>query len=219
MEQKTKIAVIGGGGRTGKFLVNQLLKKGYQLKLLLRNPEQFSIKNPNIEILRGDVLDLENVCVLLNGCSAVISTVGQRNGEPLVASKATDHILKAIAEVQKGKSYPMRYILMAGINVDTPFDKKGPETLAATEWMKTNFPLIHKDRQIAYSILAKSAVEWTLVRVPFIEFSEGKGQIEVNVEDSPGQKISAGDIAGFLIEQLTETAYIRKAPFISEAVK
>ena len=40
MEQKIKIAVLGGGGRTGKYLVTQLLSQGYHLKLLLRNPEK-----------------------------------------------------------------------------------------------------------------------------------------------------------------------------------
>lgn len=39
MVKRTKIAVIGGGGRTGKYLVSQLLNQGFHVKLLLRNPE------------------------------------------------------------------------------------------------------------------------------------------------------------------------------------
>ena len=58
MEQNIKVAVLGGGGRTGEYLVNQLVDKGYKVQLLLRNPENFQIKNPLIEIIRGDALDL-----------------------------------------------------------------------------------------------------------------------------------------------------------------
>ena len=47
MKQNQKIAVIGGGGRTGSYLVNQLLNQGYQLKLLLRSPEHLKIQSRN----------------------------------------------------------------------------------------------------------------------------------------------------------------------------
>jgi len=219
MDQKTKIAVIGGGGRTGNYLVSQLLNQGFFVKLLLRNPEKiqksFSSDNPLIEIVKGDVLDFKVVKYLIENCDAVISTVGQRKGEPLVASRATTNILKAITENMAPGLGKQRYILVAGLNVDTPFDKKGADTLAATEWMKANFPEIHKDRQKAYAILTKSDAEWTLVRVPFIEFTEARKPIQISLEDAAGTKIGAADIAGFLIDQIKDQNYIRKAPFIS----
>jgi putative NADH-flavin reductase len=210
MEQEIKIAVLGGGGRTGKYLVTQLLSQGYNLKLLLRNPANFQIESPSIEIIQGDAIEPGAVRSLVEGCQAIISTIGQRKDEPLVASQATTNVLKAMVE-----SGIQRYILVAGLNVDTPLDRKGPETTMATEWMKTNFPLIHADRQKAYSILSTSDVNWTLVRVPFIEFSDARGETIVSLEDCKGSKISAADIAGFLIEQLNDDTYIRKSPFIT----
>jgi putative NADH-flavin reductase len=219
MDQKIKIAVIGGGGRTGRFLVDQLLNQGFSIKLLLRNPENqlhtFAEKSAQIEIVRGDVLDIDAVRLLLKGCGAVFSTVGQRPGEPLVASRATTNILEAIPGISDSSDH-IRYILLAGINVDTPFDKKGTETLAATAWMKTHFPEIHQDRQKAYEILAKSQAAWTLVRVPFIEFVEKKKAVSVCLEDSPGSRISAGGIAEFMIAQLTDASFVHKSPFIAE---
>ncbi len=50
-----------------------------------------------------------------------------------------------------------RYVLVGGINIDTPYDKKSVQTLAATDWMKANFPLMQEDRQKAYSALLESA--------------------------------------------------------------
>ena len=209
MKRIQKIAVIGGGGRTGQYLVNQLIENGFSLKLLLRHPEQFTIQSPLIEIVHGDVLNPEAVGALLDGCDAVLSTAGQRQDEPLVASQASANILDAIGE------RPVRYIVLAGLNVDTPFDRKGEETAKATEWMRTTFPAIHNDRQKSYSVLAESNAEWIMVRVPYIEFNGNRAEVKVSATDSPGVKIDAADIAGFMIDQLTDDTWLRQAPFIS----
>lgn len=210
MNQIITIAVLGGGGRTGNFLVKQLLSQGYNVKLLLRNPENFKLKSQQIEIIRGDALDPEAVNSLVKGCQAVISTVGQRAGEPMVAVQATVNVLKAM------EHYAVkRYMLVAGLNIDTPFDKKGQETIKATEWMKANFPVIQSDRQKAYDILSRADADWTLVRVPLIQFTQTRGAIKVDVEDCPGSQISAADIATFLTGQISDTTYIRKSPFIA----
>ncbi|MRX69173.1 NAD(P)H-binding [Flavobacterium resistens] len=210
MKNISKVAVLGGGGRTGKFLVDQLLNEGFSLKLLLRNPQNFEIQNSKIEIIQGDALDFESIQLLLKDCQDVVSTIGQRKDEPLVASTVTKHVLKAMKE--HGIN---RYVLLAGLNIDTPFDKKSPKTIMATDWMKANFPIIQEDRQKAYDLLVQSDSNWTLVRVPFIEFNDNSSEIAVNLEDCLGDKISAFDIARFMVKEITESNYSCKSPFIS----
>lgn len=210
MKNISKIAVLGGGGRTGNYLVNQLLKEGFSLKLLLRHPESFEIQNPNIEIIKADALDFDSIKLLLKDCQAVVSTIGQRKDEPLVASAVSKNVLKAMSEYKIE-----RYVLLAGLNIDTPFDKKSPKTLMATDWMKTNFPLIQEDRQKAYDLLVKSEINWTQVRVPFIEFTANSSEIAVDLQDCSGDKISAFDIAVFMVKELIQSNYSRQSPFIS----
>lgn len=98
--------------------------------------------------------------------------------------------------------------------MDTPFDKKGSSTLAATAWMQNNFSSIHDDRQKSYDALTSSDADWTLVRVPMIEFISGTGKVKVSLEDCLGDKITAGDIAKFILEQLSDNQFFKKAPFI-----
>lgn len=210
MKNISKVAVLGGGGRTGKYLVKQLLKNGFSIKLLLRNPDNFTIQNSKIEIIKGDALSEESVNLLLGDCQAVISTIGQRMGEPMVASRATKNVLNAM------DAYGIqRYLLLAGLNIDTPFDKKSPKTIMATDWMKTNFPEIQKDRQFTYDLLSSSKIDWTQVRVPLIVFSDESNEISVNLEDCLGDKITALDISKFLVKEMVESNYIRQSPFIS----
>ena len=210
MKNIQKVAVLGGGGRTGNYLVNQLLKEGFSVKLLLRNPENFSIQNNQIEMIKGDAVDLESIKSLLKDCQAVLSTIGQRKDEPLVASAATKNILQVMNDYGI-----QRYVLLAGLNIETPFDKKSTKTQMATDWMKTNFPIIQEDRQKAYDFLVESKIDWTQVRVPFIEFTDVSSEISISLEDCLGDKISAFDIATFMIQEMEASKFSRKSPFIS----
>lgn len=212
MKKIIKIAVIGGTGKSGKYLVNQLLSQGVAFKLLVRNPENFKINSPLIEIVEGDVKDYETVHRLMDGCQAVISTLGL--GQPAsgtsIFSEATKNVIKAMKECNI-----MRYIVITGLNVDTPFDKKSPKTKFATDWMYENYPKTTADKQTEYTILSDSNIDWTLVRLPMIEQTDQIGQLSISLEDCPGDKISATDLANFLIEQLYDEIYIKKSPFIA----
>lgn len=212
MNSKIKIAVIGGTGKSGKFLVKKLLEQGFQLKILIRNPDNFKIKDSLVEVVKGDVANYSNVNVLIKDCQAVISTLGLGipASEPTIFSKATTNVIQAMIEQNV-----LRYIVTTGLNVDTPLDNKSPKTLYATDWMKQKFPISTANKQSEFDILSNSNVDWTLVRLPLIEQTDETGEIMVSLEDCLGDKISATDLANFLIEQLFADKFVRKSPFIA----
>lgn len=212
MEQIKKIAVIGSTGKSGKYLIKQLLHQGFHFKTLVRNPEKFKIQNSLVEAVIGDIKDYKVVRTLVDGCHAVISTLGSGlpPSEPNIFSLATQNIISAMNECDVH-----RYIVITGLNVDTPFDKKGSKTKFSTDWMYTNYPKSTTDRQTEYSILAGSNVDWTLVRLPLIEQTDERAKVNVSLKDCPGDKISATDLADFLIGQLFDDTYIKQSPFIA----
>ncbi len=212
MEQKIKIALIGGTGKSGKYLVTQLLKQGFHFKVLVRNPETFQIQNSLIEVVKGDVMDYEIVNAFIKGCQAVISTLGlgQPPSETSIFSRATKNIIKSMNE-----NNVQRYIIITGLNVDTPYDNKSQKTKLATDWMYANYPKTTADKQTEYTILSNSNVNWTLIRLPIIEQTDLTSEINVSLEDCYGDKISATNLALFLIKQLKDDIYIKKSPFIS----
>jgi len=209
MNTKLKLAIIGGTGKSGKYLVKQLLDRGFHLKLLLRSPENFTLKSPLIKIVQGDVRNYESIHSLIEGCEAVISTLGQPKGETSIFSEATKNVIRAMEQFNV-----KRYVQTTGLNVDTPLDKKGAACAAATEWMRVNYPKTTLDKQVEYEVLTNSSIDWTLVRLPLIEQTDERRKVAVSLEDCPGDKISATDLADFLIQQLSDNSYIRKAPFI-----
>jgi putative NADH-flavin reductase len=210
MKEIIKVAVIGGTGKSGKYLVKQLISQGFHFKILQRTPENFLINSPLIEVVKGNARDYDSVRSLISGCQAIISTLGQPKEERSIFSQATRNVIQSMNEFDV-----KRYILTTGLNVDTPFDNKSPKTKFATEWMKTNYPETTSDKQEEYNILSQSKIDWTLVRLPLIEQTDSRNEISFSLEDCPGDKISATDLARFLIEQLSDETFIKKSPFIA----
>ncbi len=149
---------------------------------------------------------------MLKSCQAVISTLGLGvpASEPTIFSQATTNVIQAMDDYNV-----LRYIVTTGINVDAPYDKKSPKTTYATDWMRKNYPISTANKQSEFDILSNSNVNWTLVRLPLIELTDESGQIIVSLEDCLGDKISATDLAHFLIEQLTTDTFVKKSPFIA----
>lgn len=212
MLTKYKIAVLGGTGKSGSYLVKHLLNNQIPVKILHRNPDNLNIQNPLLEIVKGDARDMLAVELLLEDCQSVISTLGQPKGEASIFSDATRNVIRAMRLFQI-----KRYILTTGLNVDTPQDKKSDRTVAATEWMKINYPETTSDKQTEWEILNESDLDWTLVRLPFIELTGNKNQIRISLIDCAGEKISATSLANFLAEQLEDKTWYRQSPFISNA--
>lgn len=210
MEKFLKIAIIGGTGKAGKYLVKQLVNQGFKMKVLLRNPNKLESTNLLIEKVSGDVRNFESVNSLIEGCSAVISTLGHTKGESPVFSLATDNVIKAM-NAQNIK----RYIMITGIALNTQHDNKKFRTKFLSKIMTLSYPAIIADKQKEYSKLVESNLDWTLIRIPLIEQTESSGKIKISLSDCPGKKISSTDLANFLISQLSDDSFIRKSPFIA----
>lgn len=204
------IAVIGGTGKSGTYLIRELLANGYALKLLVRNPLRYTGSMEGVELVPGDIRNYHSALEVLKGCAAVISTLGQPRGEASIFSTASRNILRAM-EVHGLK----RYIVITGLSVHSRGDHKSEKVQRATEWMYTHFPETTLDKQVEQELLAKSTIDWTLVRLPLIIQTDEQFAIRIDLHDCPGDGISATDLSQFLVEQLSDKQYIRQCPFIA----
>lgn len=210
MENTNKIAILGANGKVGKFLVNQALEKGYQVRILTRNSKNMTITNKNIEPISGDALDLSAIQELLQGCKAVINAVGQPENESYIFSTVTEHILKVM------KEYEMkRYILISGGSLNVKEDQKGITNKIGVNLFQLFLPKMMQDKYKELQIIQSSEVDWTIVRLPFVIEGNGTGDIKESLVDMPGIKIQNGDIAPFVIKQINSETYVGKCPLIS----
>jgi len=210
LESTNKIAILGANGKAGKFLVNEALEKGYQVKILTRNSTNTEKINENIETIIGDARNFSTIQDLLQGCSAVINAVGQPKNESYIFSTVTKHILEAMKE-----SKIKRYIVISGGSLNVTGDQKGIVNKIGATLFKLFLPKMMQDKYKELQIIQNSEVDWTIVRLPFVIEGNGIGSIKESLVDMPGIKIQNGDIAPFVIKQINSDRYVGKCPFIS----
>ncbi|WP_306354173.1 NAD(P)-dependent oxidoreductase [Flavobacterium sp. '19STA2R22 D10 B1'] len=210
MKNSIKIALLGATGKAGQSILQQLLQEGYAVNALIRNPEKYTIIHPQLSIVMGDVKEYESVQQLVQGCTVVISAIGQPKEEPLMSSLAAINILKGMDEY-----HVQRYMFLAGITIDVPGDAKSNANIEASKWMKDMFPEVVADKQRAYDIVRESNVSWTMIRLPWIEQTSERRGLLVSLEDCLGARISTADLADFIVTAIETDNYSQKAPFVA----
>jgi len=205
-----KIAVIGGTGKSGTYLLDRLIESPYAVRALARTPDRLAGRPNSVERVIGNARDYDSIFALLEGCDAVISALGQPRGENAsIFSQASRHVVRAM-QVHGIK----RYIVTTGLHVNTPADQKEAKVQFATSWMHETFPDITQDKQVEYEFLTQQDIDWTLVRLPLIIQTEERFGAEASLVNCPGENISAADLADFLVAQLTDERFIRESPFV-----
>ncbi|MGN8055949.1 NAD(P)-dependent oxidoreductase [Pedobacter sp. 22163] len=209
--QDLKIALIGATGKAGTYILKALLAQNISVKVLIRNPEKLQVHHASLEIVIGDVKDAETVHALIGGCDIVVSALGmgQPASEKTIFTQSTGNILKAMEAI-----HLKRYIVITGINVNTPADKKDAKNQFATQWMYDNYPVSTADRQKEYDLLTESDLDWTLIRLPLIMQTREQTPVSTSLVNCDGEEINASNLAQFIIEQLGEKTFVKQAPFI-----
>lgn len=204
------IAILGGSGKAGRPLVQVALQTGYRVRLLLRDPERFAQVDNRLEIIQGDARDEAALRQLLQGCHALLSTLGHPKGEltPII-SPVTRQIISQMQAL--GIS---RYVVVTSF-YGTGNEQTDEMTRKAADFMQTHFPQFMADRQHELDLLMESTLNWTCVRLPQLVQKPATGHINVNPDYLPGSQITTSDLAHFLVSLLTSEQYIRQAPFIA----
>ncbi|MFP9129665.1 NAD(P)-dependent oxidoreductase [Niallia sp. BSM11] len=212
MDNLNKIAIIGGSGKVGRRIAVKALENGYQVRMLVRTPKKLSLNDDRIEIVEGAVQNREDIQKLLKDCQIVINTFGQPLKEKPIYSSVTKTIIEIMAELQIE-----RYIGVTGGSLTISNDKKSLINRLGAKLFENFYSdmMIDKKKEWDFLNSNEQIEKWTLIRLPFITDQEDIGYIKENLTDLPGIKITNGDIATFIINQIEDSKYIQKAPFIS----
>ena len=73
---KNKILLAGATGYLGRFITEELVEKGYDVKIVVRNKEKIDLEAQNLTILEAQVTQPETLKEICKNIDVVISTVG-----------------------------------------------------------------------------------------------------------------------------------------------
>ena len=191
-----KTLVLGASGATGKLLVQQLLNKEHEIKIVVRSLEKIPKswkENSSIEIIHASILDLSTTEMidLTENCSSIVSCLGHNLNWKGIYGKprklVTDAAQRLCDAVGKNKiTKPVKYILMnttGNRNID--LDEKisfGQKCVLAL--LRLMLPP-HVDNEKAAKYLSKEIgqhnkhIEWTAVRPDGLTDEERVSQYQV----------------------------------------
>lgn len=73
-----RIVIYGGTGNIGQRIVHEALERGHNVTVVVRNPTSMPGKTPQMNVMKGDVLDPAEVARTISGADVVVSAVSFR---------------------------------------------------------------------------------------------------------------------------------------------
>ncbi|MEU7630428.1 SDR family oxidoreductase [Nocardia sp. NPDC049220] len=205
-----RIAVFGATGTVGRLVVEQALGQGHEVTAFTRNATGIEQRHDRLHVMEGDVLDTNSVQRAVRGRDAVLISLGNgRKG--VVRAEGTKAVIAAMK-----RTGVQRLICQTTLGVG---DSKGNLNFL---WKYVMFGMLLRQayadhvRQEAY--VRASDLEWTLVRPSAFTDGPRTGDYRRGfAADERGLtlRIARADIADFMVEQLTDATYVRRAPGIS----
>ena len=128
--RKQTVLLVGGTGRTGQRVLEQLLSRGISVRVIVRSVQRLPVgvaEDPNLAVVEADLLSLgdEDLRRHVHGCDAIISCLGHVTnlkgvmGPPRdLVTQATTRLCRAIAALAPAK--PAKFILMSSVSVNHP---------------------------------------------------------------------------------------------------
>ena len=210
-----KIALIGATGFVGSAILKEALNRGQQVTAVLRHPEKLSIRDKNLKVIAGDVMDTEKLSELIKGNDAVVSAYNPGWSNPDIYNEFLKGSLSIQAAVKK--SGIKRLITLGGAGssyiapnlqlIDTPeFPAEWKAgALAARDYLN----ILRKEDQL----------DWAFV-TPAIEMHPGTSGVRKGVyrtglenpvfDENKKSIISVEDVAVAVVDELEKPKHVRQ---------
>jgi uncharacterized protein len=198
------ILVLGATGRVGSHIITYALNDKHNVTLLVRTPEKIQVKNKNLTIIQGNVLNRNDIVRAIRGIDIVISALNTDGSTtlsesmPLIINAMEKEGIKRIITV--GTAGILQSRITPSLLRYQSSESKQKSTRAA------------KEHHNVYKMLKQSSLDWTIVCPTYLPEGERLGKYRINRDYLPegGIKISVLDTAEFTYKQIGTSDYIKE---------
>jgi nucleoside-diphosphate-sugar epimerase len=207
-----KIAVFGSTGQTGRLVVQEALRRGDEVTVLVREPHRVLIDHPRLTVLAGNPTSSADVERCVKGADAVIHCLGIGGKGTGARTTLVSDSVKAVLESMKSHNVS-RIVSMSVIGAGG----SGPliaNRIVIPLFFRWLLPII-EDKDRVEAALRESEAEWICVRFPSIIDGPVK-PLRISADGRGiGLSITAISAARFLLEQATSSEHLRTTPSVS----
>jgi hypothetical protein len=208
------ITVFGGTGETGLQVIKKALIKGHNVTVFARTPSKIPFKNCKLTIVKGELAETDKIEKAVKGADAVISVLGPTTKtKGLVIAGGIKRIIDSME-----KNGVKRLIATATPSYKDPNDKFQLGFALGIFIIKNFLKDSYQNILETGKHISSSNLEWTLVRLPLLVSKPAKGKLNIGYTGDGKVKLislTREDLTDFLLNQLDDKTYVRKAPAIS----
>jgi putative NADH-flavin reductase len=216
-----KILILGATGRTGRLIVEDALKQGYDINVLVRDKNKISFSSRSIKVYQGTPTRRADIAAAMQGCEVVISALGIARASDAPWSKlitAKDFISESMKNViaEADQQNLKRLITVSAWGV-------GETKKEIPFWLRwlinyTKLGPVYAEHEAEEKLLADSNLNWTAVRPVALNDSKKIKTLKVSFNNfpKPNLQISRQSVARFMVDILQSDKYDMKSPTISE---
>jgi putative NADH-flavin reductase len=206
------LIVFGASGRLGLKIVERALAGGHRVRAFVRTPSKITIQHPYLTLFQGDSMDAGAVYKALAEQEAVISVLGpERPPVPEMMEKSAQNIVTAMKE-----HGIYRLVSTTGAGVWQQKDQPKPIDYLIAILLNIFAKEVLRDSAANVEVIKASNLDWTIVRFPRLTDGPATGKYRVGyINESSSSRFSRADGADFILKELTEKKWVRKAPLVS----
>ena len=207
-----KLLIIGASRGIGKALLQEALKEDYRIRVLARYPDKIAAAGAGLELVKGDVRDLQAVQDAARDMDIICSCIGVPiTFKPVDLFSIAATNLTAVAAQQPG----LKLIAVTGIGAG---DSKGHGGFLYDSIFKPLFlKTIYQDKDREEKIIRDSSADWLIVRPAALTNGPrtGKYRILTELEGVVATRISRLDVADFMLAEMARPTRFKQTPMLT----
>ena len=198
-----QVLVFGAAGGTGRRVVDEALSAGHDVTVLVRDPVKLGAVDPRVTVEVGDARDPEAVTRAATGAQGVISTIG---GSGMGRSTA---ITDAMTTIVAGLPADTRLLAVSTVGAGDSASQFPRAVRMTVGVLLRNAIADHNGQERA---IMSSELDWTIARCVGLTDDPAAGEVHVLTEGKVGgSRIPRADVARWLVANLEDATYSRKA--------
>ncbi len=190
----SRVIVIGGHGRTGIKIVDQLAQAGDHVVAVIRNPKQaadiakLGAEASVLDLATSSGPDFQRV---FRGADAVVFAAGSAEGE----GSALDRIgtVKTVRAAERAGV--KRYLTISSIGASTGMRLAG-------DWATDEMRDYYRQKRAANAYIRKSSLDWTILEPGGLTDEAGTGKVTLSTSAIPEGGIARADVAAVMVAAL-----------------
>ena len=213
-QTRPALVVIGATAKSSTQIITRALAAGYPVTGIARRPEDVTLTDQHLKVLKGDVYDQASLEAAMTGTEVVISMVSPRVDPtdtaetPATFDLFTTGTANIIAAMKKKGNRRLLVASSLGVEDEFPTVKPAPGDFRLGWLWKSRY--LYKNMKDMEGLVRASGLEFVIFRPPFLVEEPARNDYHLSMDtDSPkGTMMSYADFGAFVLAQATTDEHL-----------